>query len=141
MKHTDWLPLYGEDTDAAISAAEHLHAACLDMVDIRNAVPALVHGLMGPHASLARACARALAGLASNGGHVELALPALCARLAHDDAELRDAAWLAVEELVRTALEHPSQFRVRANLGVLPGVVPEAYRDEARALLERLGAD
>ena len=139
----DWMPLYEDDVAAATLAATRLHEVCLDVVDIRRAVPALIHGLSNADGALARACAQALAGLASNGGHVELAVPALCGRLHDDDAVLADAAWLAVEELVRSVLSYPDAFRMRHNLGVLaalldPERLPPQRQEAARDLLKRI---
>jgi dienelactone hydrolase len=106
--------LYDGSAKQAEAAANALSSLVVDTVDTRWAMGAVAYALTRPEVEVQRAAMFAASNLAGERGHAELATAALLTHCDSPDAELRECAWRALNDLAlsnnptfqRKALQH-----------------------------------
>lgn len=117
--------LYGSDETAAVSAAHALATmVSVDVVDIRQAMPALAFALTRREGSVRLAAAHAVNALSDMHGHAELAFPALFALRDDPDLALRRIIYRTCVDI--TALD---KGRLRRVIAVVRPVLEQASED------------
>ena len=107
--------LYDGSATQAEAAAKALSGLIVDMIDTRWAMGAVAYALTRPEVEVQRAAVFAVANLAGERGHAELATAALLAHCDGPDAEIREYAWRALNDL---ALSNNPSFQRKALLHI-----------------------